>query len=276
MLLTECGSFAPPEPELVFKDRAQPVFQMIHLVSGRSVLVAETGNRNATPVLLIHGSPGAWNDFAHVMADEELAASAQLIAVDRVGWGGSADGGLETRLEIQAAALQAVLDHVASGRAAIVVGHSYGGPVAARLAMDHPESVRALVLVAASIDPELEDPTWFQALGRTSIVRPLVPDLLLRADEEIKPLKPQLEAMLPLWSRLTMPVLVIQGDDDSLVPPENADFALRMLSSGGRANSVIVERIADQGHLIPWQRPDLIVKGVHRFLNREGNSGLQN
>mgnify|MGYP005845720817 CR=1 FL=1 len=268
MLLTGCESFAPPDPGLVFKDRAQPGFQMIHLVSGRSVLVAETGNGKATPVLMIHGSPGAWNDFAHVMADEELAASAHLIAVDRVGWGGSADGGLETGLEVQAAALQAVLEQIAPGRPAIIVGHSYGGPVAVRLAIDYPGSVRALILVAPSIDPELENPTWLQKLGRTRVVRPFVPDLLLRADEEIKPLKPQLEAMLPLWSRLTMPVLVIQGDDDSLVPPGNADFALRMLSSGERANSVIVERIADQGHLIPWQRPDLIVKGAQRFLDR--------
>lgn len=275
MLLSECGSFAPPDPELVFKDRDQPVFQMVRLASGRSVLVAETGNRNATPVLMIHGSPGAWNDFAYVMADEKLAASAHLIAIDRLGWAGSADGGLETRLETQAAALQAVLEHVAPGRPAIVVGHSYGGSVAVRLAMDHPECVRALILVAASIDPALENPTWLQALGRTSIVRPLVPDLLLRADEEIKPLKPQLETMVPLWSRLTMPVLVIQGDDDSLVPPENADFAKRMLSSGERANSVIVERIADQGHLIPWQRPDLIVRGIQRFVEGQEGQGSQ-
>ncbi len=88
-----------------------------------------------------------------------------------------------------------------------------------------------------------------------------MPDVLRRADEEILPLKPQLEAMLPLWHRLTMPVLVLHGEDDSLVPVENVLFAEQL-----SLPRLSVLRIANQGHLIPWQRPELIVEAIMRFL----------
>ncbi len=38
----------------------------------------------------------------------------------------------------------------------ILVGHSLGGPVIARTAMDYPDLVDGLILVGGSIDPEME------------------------------------------------------------------------------------------------------------------------
>ena len=50
--------------------------------------------------------------------------------------------------------------------------------------------------------------------------------------QEIMPLKGELDKMLPLWKKLSMPVTVIQGLEDDLVPPENAGFCRKDAGPG--------------------------------------------
>jgi len=257
-----CGSFGPPDMSRAFAGRPAPLERRLELPGGRALRTFETGRADGPLVLFVHGSPGAWNDFAYVMADPRLAARARLVSVDRLGWGGSAAGGLEARLREQAAALAELLRATAPGPA-VVVGHSYGGPVAAQLALDAPERVAALVLVAASVDPALEGTLWWQDLGRTVLVRALLPDVLRLADDEIAPLRAELEQLEPRWSQLRAPVFVLQGLDDALVPPANADFVERVATNA----ALVVERIPDQGHLIPWERPADLVELISRALD---------
>lgn len=262
VLVGACVSFGPPSVEKAFADRPAPVERLFE-ADGTRIWAGETGNPAGPLVLFVHGTPGGWRDFSYVMADPELATRARLVSADRLGWGGSADSGLVTSLEAQARALRGVLAAHPENLPAIVVGHSLGGPVAARLALDAPELVGALVLVAASIDPELEETTWYQALGRTWLIRPLVPGMLARADDEIRPLRGELEALLPRWAELRMPVFVLHGEDDGLVPLANTDFAARVLTGA----ALEIERIPGQGHLIPWECPQRIVALVLRALD---------
>lgn len=265
-----CASFGPPSTADAFTGRPAPKHTVYALPEGRQLASVETGNPDGPLVVFIHGTPGGWDAFAFVLADPALAERAYLASVDRVGWGGSAAGGVETTLDGQARALKALLNAHPDKLPAVVVGHSLGGPIAAKLAMEVPEHVGALVLVAGSIDPELEKTTWFQAVGRWKIVRWAVPEALVRADEEIVPLKAELEAMLDDWGDLQMPVTVLQGEKDRLVPAANADFAQRMLTQA----PVTMQRIDDVGHLIPWNRPDLVVEAVLRHVTelREDHS----
>jgi pimeloyl-ACP methyl ester carboxylesterase len=258
---------APPHQtiEQAFAGRTVPAFRSLPILD-RSIFVADVGPADATPVLLVHGSPGSWRDSLNLLRDTTLTARAHLIAVDRPGFGRSGRGVLETSLARQAQLLAGVLTALAPAgappRPAIVLGHSLGGPVAARLAMDRPDLVRGLVLVAASIDPALEKTRWYQKLARWPLVRSIVPDELAIANDEIKPLHGELEQMLPLWSSVHMPVVVLQGDDDGLVPKENADFAARVLT-GAKVHMV---RIPKQGHMIPWERPELMRDAILELL----------
>ncbi len=260
--VASCANFGPPDTSRAFEGRPAPLERRFPLRDGRELRAFETGLAGSPLVLFVHGSPGAWNDFAYVMADEALASRAKLVSVDRLGWGGSAEGGLAPALVEQADALAQLLRALPEHRPVVVVGFSLGGPVAARLAMDAPELVDALVLVAASVDPQLETPTWYQHVGRTTLVRAILPDALRRADDEIRPLRADLEALLPLWPKLRLPIFVQQGGDDALVPPANADFLERVANSA----QLVVERLPDQGHLIPWERPDALSRLVQRAL----------
>ena len=86
---------------------------------------------------------------------ERLAARHRVILIDRPGFGFSArrrgDGSSPA---YQAAVLRDVLDKLGVARA-IIVGHSWGGTLALTFALDFPERVAGLVLIAAPTHPGL-------------------------------------------------------------------------------------------------------------------------
>ena len=63
-------------------------------VDGRSIHWVEVGDEAASPVLFIHGKPGNWQAYADYLNAPELAGF-HRIAVDRPGFGESAEGGVE-------------------------------------------------------------------------------------------------------------------------------------------------------------------------------------
>jgi pimeloyl-ACP methyl ester carboxylesterase len=264
--LTGCAP-VQPSVESLFVNRPAPVMRTYTTDEGRALAAAETGNANGPLVVMLHGTPGGWAAFLQVMADPQLAARALLVSVDRPGWG-QTGGPLETSLAAQARAIEAVLAAHPQNRPAIVVGHSLGGPVAARLAMDFPAKVDGLVLVAGAIDPDLEKTTWYQAVARWRVVRWAVPAPLARAELELRPLKGELEAMRGRWADLRLPVEVVQGEADTFVPAANAAFAQRMMTGA----KVTVNRHPNEGHMIPWTHPEWIVGAITRVLDQAAAS----
>lgn len=214
-------------------------------------------------VLFVHGTPGTWEAFRGYLSDPELAARARLIAVDRPGFGRSGRGRAVPSLESQSAALAAVLE-AAGSPPAVVVGHSLGGPIAARLAVDRPELVAGLVLVAPSIDPALERWRWFNVAASWRVIQWLLPVDWVTSNRELAPLAGELERLRPLWSRIQAPVVVVQGGRDELVPAANADFAERVLA-GARLE---VRRYPEDGHFILWQRPETVREPILDLLDR--------
>jgi pimeloyl-ACP methyl ester carboxylesterase len=95
-------------------------------------------------VLLLHGQPGSARDWDPLLA--ALGGSIEAIAPDRPGWDGR---GGATDLSGNAEAAIGALDARGIERA-VVVGHSFGGAVAAWLALRHRDRVSALVLAAPS------------------------------------------------------------------------------------------------------------------------------
>jgi pimeloyl-ACP methyl ester carboxylesterase len=151
----------------------------------------------------------------------------------------------------------------------IVVGHSLGGPIAARFVMDHPDKVAALILVAGSIDPAQEKILWYQGPASWAGLRWMLPSALDVCNRELMPLKGELTLMLPLWSQIKVPVELIQGTDDHLVPAANADFGERMIDP----KILHVTRVPGMDHFVPWSNPELIRDAILRHLPPEPSQG---
>jgi pimeloyl-ACP methyl ester carboxylesterase len=220
---------------------------------------AWSGNPKKRAVLFVHGSPGSWEGWAHFLLDPDLEKNFQLIAVDRPGYGGSDGGKTETSLQRQAEDVLEVLKFNQSDQPAILVGHSFGGPVIAKAAMIDSSKVMGLVFVASSVSPDLERTKWFQYPATWWPIRVLIPTDLRVCNEEIFPLKGELTKMLPDWKKITAKAVLIQGDEDDLVPPANVDFLLAHLAP---EDVLKVERVAELNHFVPWKRPDLIKDAI--------------
>lgn len=226
-------------------------------VSGRSLHFAEVyKDRLTTPkplVLFVHGTPGGWRDQIQFLRDHSLRDAFHMIAVDRLGHGAST-GDVEPSLRAQAASLKPLLDRVSAEKGVILVGHSLGGPIIARTAMDYPEKIAGLVFMASSANPR-RSRKWYNLVGGVPPIRWFLSDQLGRANKEILPLKKELTAMLPLWERIKVPTTVIQGQKDKLVDPRNAPFIQNALVNA----PVTMILPPEANHFLHWRQPRLLV-----------------
>ena len=240
----------------------EPYEDVIH-VDGQPVHFIEVGDPEKPIVMFVHGSPGGWDNFIEYLVIPELLDRARMIAITRPGYGESGKGKYEGSVEKQAAALLEVLKVRSPDAPAVLVGHSYGGPVVARMAMDAPDRVASFILAAASIDPSLEKMQWFQYPAAVPPISWFVPADLLVCNLEILALEPELDRMMPLWADIQQPVTVIHGDLDDLVPVGNAEFAERMLTNA----PVEMIRIPDMNHFVIWTHRPLVVNAILELLD---------
>jgi len=269
-LMDSCMQFRKSKSEIdqFFSDKQKKgVLHEYPVGRGRVINYLHVGDENLPLVVFVHGSPGSLSAFIHFMADTALLKHAQLITVDRAGFGESNFGYAEKSLQKQAQYLLPILEKYKNNKPIILVGHSLGGPVIARMAMDYQSMVGGLVIVAGSIDPELEpNETWFRAPLATPFLSWIMPRSFRASNLEIYKLKPELQEMLPLWRNITCRVTIIQGKKDDLVSPANTDFAKRMLVSASSVDYVIKE---DMSHFVPWQHPELIREAILQLLNKK-------
>ena len=232
-------------------------------INGQHIHCTRTGSNTSSLVLMVHGSPGSSSACLGYLSDTALTRLAQVVSVDRPGFGYSGFGKAEGSLGKQAVALKPILEAHKTGKR-ILVGHSYGGPVIVRMAMYFPELVDGLVIVAGSVDPELEPHYWWQKPLEWPVFRWMLPPAFRVSNQEILPLKEELREMLPRWKDITCPVTVIQGMKDDLVDPDNADFAKKMLANSHR---VEIDTLRNDNHFIFWTKQDRITRKIIDLLN---------
>ncbi len=115
-------------------------------------------------IVMIHGLSGQLRNFSYAML-EPLAADHRVILVDRPGSGYStADDDGEPTIPEQAAIIGRFIDTLGLDRP-LLVGHSLGGAVALALALDRPELVRGLALIAPLSQAQDDVPDAFRGLA---------------------------------------------------------------------------------------------------------------
>jgi pimeloyl-ACP methyl ester carboxylesterase len=134
-----------------------------------------------------------------------------------------------------------------------LVGHAFGNRDARCLAVDRPELVRSVTLLAAGglIAPE---PDGLRSLQR-SFGAPNAAAAGQRAAVIATPLE-------DWWLGGSAPLLVVQGLDDRVAVPENGRRLIAEIGDRGR----LVE-LADASHALIFEQPDLVANAVLAFLH---------
>ncbi len=225
-----------------------------------SMYAVSAGNASKRAIVWIHGSPGSWTAWQDFLKDTSLMIDYFHVFVDRPGFGFSNTGVSEPSLEKQSSLLHALLDSLGVTDSVVILGHSMGGPVAARMVMDDQNRYAALILLAAALDPDLEKIHWYQRLIQLPVLAWATPKELKASNEELIALGPELEKMRPFWKNIQIPVFMIHGLKDNLVDPENVAFVKSELTSA----PLEVWEDKEMGHLIPWTHPQMIIRAINK------------
>jgi pimeloyl-ACP methyl ester carboxylesterase len=139
-------------------------------IGGLRQHIVELGDahQDAPPIVVIHGAGCNLEDM-RLAFGERLAARHRVILIDRSGLGYSARKGRGSAPSYQAAIVRDVLDRLGVPRA-VVVGHSWGGTLAAAFALDYPHRVAGLVLLAPPLYPRLGSLALLYKIFATPIV----------------------------------------------------------------------------------------------------------
>lgn len=239
------------------------------VMSGTHVINYVAGGDSSLPVLLfLHGSPGGWSAFESYLKDTSLRHHFYMVSIDRPGFGYSDFGKPEPSLQAQAEAAYAVLDSLIPPSKEIwVAGHSLGGPVAVKMAILRPAALSGVVLLAGSVDPDLEPREFFRPALKRKIFRYLMPTSFWVSNYEIEELMDELKAMNQEWDRIRCPVLSVHGTADNFVPVGNADFVKMKLTGRVVFRDV---RLNGKNHFIPWNSMDTIRSEIIKFAG-DGN-----
>ncbi len=209
-------------------------------------------------------------------------------------WQGQNPYSAETQVEL----VTRLLDHYGV-KQAVLVGNSAGGTVAMQMALAHPERISALILVDPAIYHGGGAPGWLQPVLASPQMRRLGPlvsrQILARGRELIKlawhdpsrlPTEMEEYYLKPFkvenwdksfWeftlasrptglahrlSELSMPTLVITGDDDRIVPTKDS---LRLAHEIPHASLELIEQA---GHVPHEEQPQVFMAAITSFLSQ--------
>lgn len=241
-----------------------------------------------TPLLLIHGLGSRSEDWAPEMP-AYVNSGFRVYALDLLGCGRTDRPDIAYTIQQQADLVRDFLKAV-HVQQADVIGWSLGGWIALQFSLDHPQAVRRLVLMDSAglsfpttLTPEIFEPRTIPELKKLEAM--LIPHpmalpgffdrALLRAirknffvvDRTLQAVKTGKEFLDGRLQAIQVPVLIIWGKDDKLIP---ASVGQRMHRAIPHSTLQVYRGC---GHLGPAACAHQIVPNVVDFLKRESPAG---
>lgn len=253
------------------------------------VKMAYTDEGHGTPVVLVHGYPLSRALWAPQVA--ALRSTYRVIAPDLRGFGDSAaDGGTNNGLSQYALDLASLLDHLKVGQV-VLAGHSIGGYIALAFARESLGRLRGLMLVstrpgADSTEAANNRRTLAERVGKEGVqpvVDSMAPKIISAHSQTQKPnLMEQVQGIMRgaspegvilalhamasrddstmLLPTLKIPTLVLAGEADLLVPPDESRKMAEVIPD---ARLTLIPQV---GHLPSLEAPEAVNQAMAEFL----------
>ena len=258
----------------------------VRLSTGVSVQYVEQGDVNGTPVIFLHGITDSWHSFELVLP--ELPQFMHAFAISQRGHGDSERPESGYTMKDFSNDIAAFIQEFKLGKA-ILVGHSMSGLIVQQFALDHPELVKAIVIIDSAPSfknapgmPEFVkqvgqltdpiDPVFADEFQKSTLANPIDPayyntvvneglkvparvwiaafDGIMRADY-VKRLK-----------HINVPVLILWGDKDNFCLREDQDVFVR----GIKQSQFIIYQ--GTGHALHWEQPRQFAADLTDFVKK--------
>lgn len=137
-------------------------------IGGKPQHVFEIGE--GAPVVFIHGASANIREFTSTLSPYLEDKPVKQILMDRPGLGYSKRVKDADRLSVQAQTAHSIVETI-TNEPVILVGHSYGGAVSMRYALDYPDDVKAVVMLSpVTHDWGKGGMTWYNQLAGTPVL----------------------------------------------------------------------------------------------------------
>ncbi|MGH9671643.1 MAG: alpha/beta fold hydrolase [Bryobacteraceae bacterium] len=263
------------------------MIRTLSLPNGIEIPFIERGDDSGTPVIFLHGYSDSWRSFQLVLP--YLPASIRAFALTQRGHGNAGRPVNGYRTRDFAADLAGFMD-TAGLADAVIVGHSMGGLIAQRFALDYPDRVRGLVLAgtAASLRrfkevqelwedfiSQLRDPidrAFVSDFQRSTLARP-VPRAYLKTV-----IRESLKAPARVWRsvmndmlgedpsyelrRIKAPTLMLWGERDTYCPQREREY---LASAIAGSRSILYP---GAGHALHWEEPERFAADIDTFASQ--------
>jgi pyruvate dehydrogenase E2 component (dihydrolipoamide acetyltransferase) len=284
---TFVAGFAVPEPSAEAAVDAETTRPHELEAAGLRLRYLSLGEGDSVPVLLLHGFGADLNTW--MFTQPALAEGRRVVALDLPGHGGSA----KQLSRVDAESLAAIVDHARNAlgiERLHLVGHSMGGGIASSFALRQPERVATLTLLAsASLGPEINGAFidgFLRAARRREAIEALkllvhdpalvsrtmvedvlrykrldgVPEALAAFAEEWFPGGRQGAALSDAVAALKLPVQIIWGRDDRIIPVAHAE---------GLASRLPVHILEQTGHLPHMEKAGEVNRLIKRLIENQ-------
>ena len=206
-------------------EKHQPAIGSFTASNGTTIRTIAFGDSTRNKVVvLLHGSPASMNIWDVFFKDTSLVNHCYVAACDRVGYGYSDYGNYPFSLDVQAAPVVEWLQTKFVDKQIYIVGSSYGGTLAAKVAMLMGNRLSGVMLVSASTLPQFEKTYKATYLTTHWYSRWIVPSAIGIASRE-KLAHTQILEGLNAWDKIDTKVFILHGAEDGLVYVQNAFYS---------------------------------------------------
>lgn len=223
----------------------------------RVLATQKTIDTTLPTIVFIHGSIGSALDFKSYLMDSELNKKANLLAYDRVGYGEQQTGEVQESIAFEVELLEDFTKNL-NIHNTVLVGYSYGGPIA----LASKKKYKNVVLLAPAVYAEVEPMPWALNFYKWNSTRWLVPLAWKAASKEKLSHKKDLLNFETNWNSTPSKVLSIHGAKDWIVPYENSLYLNKIFTS----NKFELVTLDGAGHGLVWSHFEVIKANILKQL----------
>lgn len=219
----------------------------------------EMGDPSKPPLLFIHGAPGGIFDWMSMGKNEALYERYRILVVERPGYGGTKPRKAEPSVQKQAERILEVLDN--ETQPAVIFGHSYGGPIAVIMGAIAPEKIERIFGVSGQYNPDNEKVFSISYFINFKIFRYLIPRFIWSSNVEKMTHPDALREASTLYPQISVPVILVHGDEDTLVYYENSPYLMERMETDKELIT-----LEGKDHPIHMQIPDELVDIILNYV----------